>query len=129
MKRPLLVLVGLALVFAGCGSSSSSSSPSSASSATSSSASTAAPSGGVAVTMKNLAFLPKVTHAKVGQAVMWTNNDTAAHNVTYVSGPKFASSSTLSPGATFKITASAPGTIKYYCTIHPFMTASIVVSK
>jgi plastocyanin len=70
-----------------------------------------------------------VTHAKVGQTVVWTNNDTTAHNVTYVSGPKFASSSTLSPGATFKTTLNAAGTINYFCTIHPFMKASIVVSK
>ncbi len=78
--------------------------------------------------MKNLAFDPKLVHAKVGQTVKWTNDDTPPHNVTYVSGPKFASSSTMNPGATFQLKLTKPGTIQYFCSIHPFMKASIVVS-
>ena len=50
--------------------------------------------------MKNLAFIPMAIHAKVGQTVKWTNDDTPAHNVTYVSGPKFTSSGTMNTGAT-----------------------------
>jgi amicyanin len=79
--------------------------------------------------MSGLAFIPPAIHAKVGQTVQWTNQDTAPHNVTYVSGPKFTSSSTMGTGAKFQITLSRPGTIHYICTIHPFMKATIVVSK
>jgi plastocyanin len=78
--------------------------------------------------MKNLAFDPKVVHAKVGQTVLWTNADTPPHNVTYVSGPKFTSSSTMNPGATFQIKLTKAGTIQYFCSIHPFMKATLVVS-
>lgn len=78
--------------------------------------------------MKNLAFVPKSINAKVGQTVVWTNNDTAPHNVTYVSGPKFASSSTLQTGNKFQLKLTTAGTIHYYCTIHPFMKATVVVS-
>ncbi len=79
--------------------------------------------------MKNLAFNPKTIHAKVGQTVKWTNDDTPAHNVTYVSGPKFTSSGLLNPGATFSINLTQAGTIQYFCSIHPFMKATIVVTK
>jgi amicyanin len=78
--------------------------------------------------MKNLAFSPASVQAKVGQTVTWTNDDTPAHNVAYVGGPKFASSPTMSAGATFSVKLSKAGTIRYFCSIHPFMTGTIVVT-
>ncbi len=129
-----LTLPFAVLALAGCGSSSSSSSTSSSSPAATSSSSpaaTSAPSAGgtVAVTMKNLTFSPSAVPAKVGQTVEWTNDDTPPHNVTYVSGPKFTSSSTMNTGAKFSLKLTQPGTIHYVCTIHPFMKATIVVTK
>ncbi len=132
MKRPpLLALPLLLLALAGCGSSSSSSSGSSSAPATSAPAATSAPTGGgtIQVTMKNIAFNPDVVHAKVGQTVEWTNNDVPPHNVTYVSGPTFTSSSLMNPGATFQVKLTQAGTIHYVCTIHPSMTATIVVTN
>jgi plastocyanin len=79
--------------------------------------------------MKNLAFVPKSITAKVGETVQWTNDDQPPHNVTYVSGPKFTSSGTMNTSDKFQIKLTAPGTIHYVCTIHPFMKATIVVSK
>jgi plastocyanin len=65
----------------------------------------------------------------VGQTVTWINQDGPPHNVTYVSGPKFTSSGTLSTGTTFSLKLTQAGTISYICSIHPFMKATIVVSK
>ena len=79
--------------------------------------------------MKSLAFNPNSISAKVGDTVQWTNDDQPPHNVTYVSGPKFTSSGKLSTGDKFQVKLTAPGTIHYVCTIHPFMKATIVVSK
>ena len=80
--------------------------------------------------MKSLEFYPITIHGKVGQTVTWTNEDSSPHNVTYVSGPRFRSSPRiLKPGAKFSIKLTAPGTIHYYCTIHPWMRARIVVSR
>lgn len=79
--------------------------------------------------MRSLAFYPPTIHTKVGQTVTWINEDSAPHTVTYVSGPRFRSSPVLKPGAKFSIKFTAPGTIHYYCTIHPFMRARIVVSR
>ena len=145
MKRTSLVGLALTLLaLTGCGSSSSSSSSgnsgSSATSSATSSASTSAsaPSGGasvsggggaVKVTMKNIAFVPKSITANVGDTVQWVNDDQPPHNVTYVSGPKFTSSGTMNTHDKFQIKLTAPGTIHYVCTIHPFMKATIVVSK
>jgi plastocyanin len=78
--------------------------------------------------MQNLAFSPGTLHAKVGQTITFTNNDSPPHNVTYVSGPKFTSSGTLNQGQTFKLTLTKAGTVSYYCSIHPFMKATIVVA-
>jgi plastocyanin len=141
-KRLALLIAPLVLIaLAGCGSSgSSSSATSSAAPASSTSATTASSASGAAggaagaggtvkVTMKNLAFAPPAVNAKVGQTVEWVNDDQPPHNVTYVSGPKFTSSGTMNMGATFKLKLSQPGTIHYVCTIHPFMKATIVVSK
>jgi plastocyanin len=117
MKRSsLLALSVLGLALAGCGSSTGSSSTSSSSSA-------------VRVTIKNFAYIPSVIHANVGQTIVWTNEDTPPHNVTYLSGPKFASSPPMmSTGAKFRLTLRQAGTINYYCTIHPWMKGTIVVS-
>ena len=133
MKRPLLLTIPLALIaLAGCGSSSSSSSAQSSSSSTSAAPATSSSSGAggaVAITMKNLAFRPASVAAKVGETVQWTNQDTPPHNVSYVSGPKFTSSSTLNTGGQFKLKLTQAGTIHYICSIHPFMKATIVVTK
>jgi plastocyanin len=138
MRRLLLPLLAL-VVLAGCGSSSNSSSSSSGGSAGSSgsaSASSSAGSSGAAsasggttsVTIKNFAFNPKALHAKVGETIQWTNQDSAPHNVVHTAGPAFASSSTLSTGDKFTLKLTKPGTISYICSIHPFMKATIVVA-
>jgi plastocyanin len=77
--------------------------------------------------MRSLAFTPAELAAAVGQTVIWRNDDTAAHNVTYVSGPRFVSSATMRTGASYRIKLTRAGTIQYYCTIHPFMTGTIAV--
>ncbi len=137
MKRApvLLLLVALLPALAGCGSSSSSSKTSSGT-ATSRTAAASQPSGGAApagtgvqVTIKSLAFNPSSVHAVVGETVVWTNLDGPPHNVTWMGGPKFTSSSTLNTNDKFSLRLTQAGTIHYICTIHPFMKATIVVTK
>ena len=82
------------------------------------------------IVMRSLAFNPPAVHAKVGQKVTWINEDNAPHNVTYVSGPRFTSSRPkLRPGSRFSLTLNQAGTIHYYCSIHPWMTATISVTR
>ena len=113
-------LVVIALLVAGCGTGSDLGSHATA---TSKSGRT------VHVVMKSLDFSPTSVDAHVGQRVVWTNDDEAPHNVTYVSGPRFTSSRPrLRLGATFSLRLTEPGTIHYFCFLHPWMKATIVVS-
>jgi plastocyanin len=138
MNRPfVLAALGLACValgFAGCGSSSKKSSSSASSSSTPAPAptSTAAPSASagktVKIVMQNTAFSPKSISAKVGQTIVWTNEDPFDHNVTAKKGENFKSKN-FGQGAKYSYKLDKPGTISYTCTIHPGMDGTITVTK
>lgn len=118
------VLLGVGAVLGGCGTGSDL--PSSSTGAASSAPVAA---GTVNVVMQSLSFMPDSIAGKVGQRVLWTNQDSSPHNVLYVSGPRFASSQILQPGQKFSIRLTQTGTIHYYCSIHPWMKATVVVSR
>ena len=127
MRRILLALCAVvALAAAGCGGSDGSST-SSGSSASTSTAAASSSGGGVAVKMANIAFDPKAVTVKVGQKITWTNDDTTDHNVTAESGADFKSDN-FGKGGTFSFTPTKAGTIKYVCTIHPGMSATLTVT-
>jgi plastocyanin len=77
--------------------------------------------------MQNIAFDPKSVTVKVGQKVTWTNADSTDHNVTAQSGADFKSKD-FGNGGTFSFTPTKAGTIKYVCTIHPGMDATLTVT-
>jgi plastocyanin len=123
-RAAMPVVLVLGLMLAGCGSSSDSNGG-----ATSTGPVTPPPPGKtVHVAMKVLEFTPGAVGAKVGQTVVWSNDDSSPHNVTYVSGPRFTSSGRLDPGARCSLKLTSAGTIHYVCTLHPWMKATIVVS-
>jgi plastocyanin len=123
MRRILLALCAvLALVVAGCGGGDDNGGGSTATSSSSSSS-----GGGVQIKMQNIQFSPKATTVKVGQKVTWTNDDSTDHNVTADSGADFKSKD-FGNGATFAFTPDKAGTIKYECTIHPGMVATLTVT-
>jgi plastocyanin len=127
MRRILFALCTIvALAAAGCGSSNSSSTSSGSSSSASSTAAASSSGGGVAIKMQNIAFDPKAVTVKVGQKVTWTNDDSTNHNVTADSGAAFKSKD-FGSGGTFSFTPTKAGTIKYVCTIHPGMVATLTV--
>ncbi|HEY2602534.1 MAG TPA: plastocyanin/azurin family copper-binding protein [Thermoleophilaceae bacterium] len=125
MRRALApaTLAALALLSAGCGSGSDSK-------ASIKAVSSVADKGTLRIVIQSLTFEPSVAHGSVGQTVLWSNEDNARHNITYVSGPKFKSSRPIvSPSTTFSIKLTQAGTVHYYCTIHPWMKATIVVAQ
>ena len=122
MLRLVLLLIALALVAAGCGGDDTE---------TTAPAKTAAPAGqsagggaGVQIKMQNIQFAPAEAEAKVGEQVVWTNEDDAPHNV--VGGP--IKSETFGKGETFEYTPEKAGTIEYVCTIHPGMKGTLTVT-
>jgi len=79
-----------------------------------------------AVHIKNLAFSPATVTIKAGSTVVWTNDDSIQHDVTFDGGD--ISSSTLNHNDTFSHTFPSAGTYHYICSIHPFMHGTVIVT-
>lgn len=75
------------------------------------------------VSLVNMSFQPASVTVKVGDTVMFTNNDTVPHNVTFAS----FSSKLMQPGDLFSHTFRTKGTYNYKCTIHPKVMTGVVV--
>lgn len=79
------------------------------------------------VEIVNYAYAPGTLSVNRGTTVTWTNGDTAPHTVTSsVSGP--LDSPMLNQGDAFSFTFNNAGTYSYYCTVHPTMKGTVVVS-
>lgn len=87
----------------------------------------AAPAAATAVQIDNFAFTPATLTVPVGTAVTWTNHDEEPHNVAASDG-SFHSPG-MGTGATYTYTFATAGTFDYTCTIHPFMHATVVVTR
>jgi len=74
------------------------------------------------------AYAPAELGVTVGIAVTWTNTGAVAHAVTADDGQNFDSGS-VDPKATFTLTPTAPGTFAYHCSFHPWMKATLVVTR
>jgi nitrite reductase (NO-forming) len=77
-------------------------------------------------------YNPSPLSVPVGTTVTWINNDNTGHTVTEgnPSGntpPNGFDSGILAPGKTFTHTFDKPGTVQYYCTLHPTMLGEIIV--
>jgi plastocyanin len=71
-------------------------------------------------------FSPRTTYVNVGESVTWTNDTDAPHNVTSDSGDELVSDN-FGEDETFDHAFSVAGTFDYHCTIHGYMTGSVVV--
>ena len=80
------------------------------------------------IEIKDFAFNPQTLTVKSGEKVTWINRDEEPHTVVSV-GKQFKKSSALDTDQEFTITAGAPGTYTYFCSVHPKMTGTIVVEK
>jgi plastocyanin len=81
----------------------------------------------VHLTIQNFAFQPARLVVSPGTRLVWTNQDSAPHTVTSTKG--VWSSAVLNTGSQFGRTFSKAGSFPYYCSIHPFMRATIIVRK
>ena len=84
----------------------------------------AAAAAGGTVKMAGLAFAPGTLTVAKGATVVFDNDDTAPHTVTARSGG--VDSGVLDPGRQFSVTVTDG--FDYVCSIHPSMTARIVVT-
>ncbi len=77
------------------------------------------------VKIANFTFDPPQITVKAGTTVVWTNDDDIPHTVT--STTQTFKSAALDTHDKFSFTFTTPGTYKYFCSLHPHMTATIVV--
>lgn len=80
----------------------------------------------VLVEIKKYAYSPDSITVPAGTTVIWRNLDSVSHTVTAASG-KF-DSGIINRDKNFSYTFKDPGTYDYYCTIHPYMKAQVIVT-
>jgi plastocyanin len=80
------------------------------------------------IEIKDFAFNPQTLTVKSGEKVTWINRDEEPHTVVSVE-KQFKKSTALDTDQEFTITAGAPGTYTYFCSVHPKMTGTIIVEK
>lgn len=79
----------------------------------------------VDITIDNFTFTPPDLTIAAGTTVRWTNLDDIPHAV----AEKALSfrSKALDTGDSYTATFDKPGTVEYFCTLHPHMTGRITV--
>jgi plastocyanin len=77
------------------------------------------------VKIDNFSFTAQTITVPAGTEVRWTNHDDIPHTV--VSDDKSFKSKVLDTDQTFSYAFDKPGTYKYFCSIHPKMTGTVVV--
>jgi plastocyanin len=80
------------------------------------------------IEIKDFAFNPQTITVKSGEKITWINRDEEPHTVVSVE-KQFKKSTALDTDQQFTITAGAPGTYTYFCSVHPKMTGTFVVVK
>jgi plastocyanin len=79
----------------------------------------------VELKIDNFSFAPASLTVRVGTQITWTNRDDIPHTV--VEQEKVFKSHVLDTDEKFTFTPTKPGIYKYYCSIHPKMTAEVSV--
>ena len=80
------------------------------------------------IEIKDFAFNPQSLTVKSGEKITWINRDEEPHTVVSVE-KQFKKSTALDTDQEFTITAGAPGTYTYFCSVHPKMTGTIAIEK
>lgn len=80
------------------------------------------------IEIKDFAFNPPTITVKSGQQITWINRDDEPHTIVSVE-KQFKKSPALDTDQQYTVTAGAPGTYSYFCSVHPKMTGTIVVEK
>jgi plastocyanin len=79
------------------------------------------------VVIQSFAFGPQAVIVKAGTKVTWVNKDIEPHTV--VSNDHKFQSEALDTNDTFSVTFDTAGTYGYFCSIHPHMTGTVVVTQ
>lgn len=79
----------------------------------------------VTVTIRDFVYFPEDLTINAGATVTWVNEDAAPHDAT--DNNDAWATEVLDEGESGSITFAEAGVFPYYCSIHPFMTATVTV--
>ena len=79
------------------------------------------------VVIDNFAFSPREITVAPGTRVTWVNHDDVPHTVTSPARPRTLDSGAMDGDATFAFVFTTPGTLDYFCAVHPHMTGKVIV--
>jgi len=122
--RIALVCIASILAVAGCGSGDAITKPGTTSATTETAQ---APKEHVVLHIRGYAFVPATTTVAPGATITFVNDDEVAHTGT---DPKGAfDTGNIAPGTSKTVTvrATSVGAVPYLCSIHQFMTGTIVI--
>ena len=77
------------------------------------------------VTISGFAYKPATVTVTAGQSVRFVNHDQEAHTITASNGS--FDSAGLDTGGTWTHRFDKPGRYTYYCELHPYMKATVIV--
>jgi plastocyanin len=77
------------------------------------------------VKIDNFSYMPHDLTVVAGTTIIWVNNDDIPHTV--VSTTDVFKSRALDTDDKFSFKFDKPGTYEYFCSIHPKMTAKVIV--
>ena len=78
------------------------------------------------IKIDNFTFAPAEVTVAPGTTVLWVNRDDIPHTVVSEDKTTFKSKA-LDTDDKFSYTFTKPGTYLYFCSVHPKMTAKVVV--
>ena len=80
----------------------------------------------VEVKIDNFSFSPSTLTVAAGTTIKWTNRDDIPHTVVSEDKSTFKSK-VLDSDDSFSFTFTRPGSYGYFCSLHPKMTAKVIV--
>lgn len=78
------------------------------------------------IDIKGFKFAPPAVTVPVDTTLIWVNRDEETHTVTSTTGA-FGSLGLINNDDAFGQSFATPGTYEYFCRLHPFMKAAVVV--
>jgi plastocyanin len=131
LTKKIIAIVAVVVVLGAIGAilaSHKSTSPSMASNTMASSQAAASSATATnAVSISNYMFAPMSIKVSIGTTVTWTNKDDVHHTVTANASGGF-SSPQIAQNGTYSFKFTKAGTYTYYCSDHPYMKATVIVS-
>jgi plastocyanin len=80
---------------------------------------------GLKVDISHHKYSPATMTVPVGTTITWVNHDEEVHTV--FSTTQAFTSPAIETDENYSYTFSKPGTYRYFCTLHPLMTATVIV--